>query len=104
MNKNRNQIIVSVLFEEFLLDKVEGFRRACMQRSGHMSRSAAVRHLVDRGLTVSGGTVGGSHAAFSMAPAVSDAGDDTDLQDDESATDEQVRYGIGQAEAVNAAQ
>jgi len=50
MEKKRNQVIVTVLLEKFILEKVEGYRRACVRRSGHMSRSAAVRHLVHRGL------------------------------------------------------
>ena len=58
--KKRSQLVVSILLEEFLLTKIEAYRRACMRRSGHMSRSAAVRHLVDLGLeAVAADGVGG---------------------------------------------
>jgi len=42
--------ILSVVLENFILTEIENFRREHMRRTGHMSRSGAIRILVNRGL------------------------------------------------------
>lgn len=41
---------LSVVLEGFLLEEIERFRHERLRRSGHLSRSGAVRLLVARGL------------------------------------------------------
>ena len=49
-DKKSKQVTLSLACEKFLLDAVEQFRREHMRRTGHMSRSNAIRMLVSRGL------------------------------------------------------
>ncbi len=46
----RKQRVIPLVLEEFLVLRIEAFRQKLMKKSGHMSRSAAIRFLVDRGL------------------------------------------------------
>ena len=49
---NMEKETISIVMERFLLEEVERFRRERLERSGHLSRSGAVRILVARGLEV----------------------------------------------------
>ena len=44
------QRILCLVLEPFLVEKIEAFRKARMRQTGYLSRSHAVRILVDRGL------------------------------------------------------
>jgi len=48
--EKKKQSTLSIVVEDFILREIELFRRAQMRRTGHLSRSNAIRMLVSRGL------------------------------------------------------
>ena len=50
MKKNDEKQTVTMTMENFFLRKIERFRQEQMRRSGHISRSGAIRILVNLGL------------------------------------------------------